>query len=135
MIELQTTLSAPPDLAWEMLTQAAHMRNWWPEAVMEPVKNGGFSAALVAGKTATGTVTAFEPTRRLQLDFRQLDWPKQTRVEIMLRQAGTGARLDLQHSGWDVIRDEATRKKEVDAYTAAWQGILKNFTGYCAKAK
>lgn len=138
MIELKTVIPLPPETVWDYLTGDAHVENWWGEGVtLEPFQKGRFienwTDAAGRGRVTTGMITAFEPPARLQFDFRRDDWERATRVEFLLSPDGKGTKVELQHSGWDVIADEAARKKEVDAHAERWAEILKNFSAYCAR--
>ena len=78
-----------------------------------------------------GIVTAFESPRRLQFDYRQTDWQRQTRVEILISEQDAGSRLYFQHSGWEIMATEADRSREVDAHAEKWEGLFKRFVRYC----
>lgn len=136
MIEYNFYIPLSPDLVWENLVQQEHVAEWWGgNVVLEPAKKGRFSEAWTdeAGtrRDASGMVTAFEPARRLQIDYRSHLWPRATRIEFLLSPEDAGCRFYFQHSGWDALLEEAARKKEVDAYTRKWQELLKKFVAYC----
>jgi len=138
MIEREIYIPISPDLVWEKLVHNEHIKKWWnPEVSLEPIKNGSFSEHAVEenGKSfnVSGTVTAFEPARRLQLDYRRHEWPRAMRIEFLLSPEKPGSRLYLQHSGWDVMPDEKQRNANVDFYTKAWAELLKKFEAYCIK--
>jgi uncharacterized protein YndB with AHSA1/START domain len=136
MIELEFYIPLSPDLAWEKLVQPAHLHEWWGKNVMlETSQKGRFSESwdhLGKAKHASGTVTAFEPSRRLQLDYSLHEWPRATRIEILLTPEKQGTRLYIQHSGWDALPEEADRRKYVDEFRKIWQGRMESFAKYCA---
>lgn len=138
MIELEFYIPVPPEKVWTILTQDAHIRKWWgPEVRLDGMKRGEFTeswaSALGTQRRVRGSVTAFEPPTRLQLDYRQDGWPRGTRLEFLLAPEKPGTRLYLQHSGWDMLPDEKGRVTEVDVFTRDWTELMECFVRYCSE--
>lgn len=136
MIEIETILPSPPAKVWEYLTRDVHLHKWWSKNVkMVPEKNGSFleewTDASGQKKKTFGKITVFEENIRLQMDWKDFDWPKHTRVEFLLTPAGTdGTRLVLQHSGWGIF-DDKSRPPVVDEHAKGWAELMQSLFQYC----
>jgi uncharacterized protein YndB with AHSA1/START domain len=141
MIEFKFNIPLAPKEVWLRLTQPVHIHIWWDRDVsLEPEKRGRFFRFWTgkdgAKHAVTGRVTAFEPPRRMQLDYRHQEWDNPTRLEFMIDSDGSsGTSLYVQHSGWDAIADETARVREVDTYAKEWQSVMQRFADYCAGKK
>ena len=139
MIEVEIDIPVPHEKVWACLTQNEHIHHWWSEGVSLDRKNGGkFSEVwtdLQGQKHETsGIVTALENKIRLQMDWKDKNWPKATRVEFLLSPWQGGTKLTLQHSGWGIF-DDKTRQKIVDDYRAGWLEIMDKLKDYCIHKK
>jgi len=137
MIEIETLVPLSLAETWERLTVDAHTDVWWAKGLLlEHAKGGRFAEPWKdsggESRVISGTVTSFEPMRRLQFNYQRPNWKKPTRVEFLLSPRDGGTRVYLQHSGWEMITDENERRTEVDAYTKIWTRRMAEFKSCCA---
>jgi len=74
-----------------------------------------------------GRVTAYQPPTRVAFTFRAPSWDVNTQVEIRFSSEGTGTRLELEHSGWEL---SAKARETRTNYESGWDTILGYFTKY-----
>lgn len=139
MLEFNINLPCRADTVWKYITQPMHMAKWWgPNITMEMRKGGAFAdeAEESGGKrrVVEGLITTFEDETRLQINWRETEWPDPTRVEFLLTPAGGTTILTLQHSGWDIFKDD-TRADQVESYRRRWTELLAQLKIYCQQHK
>lgn len=119
--------------AWDVLTGARHIENWWGRHVALTPRGGGGVLIRADGpdrsRDIRGRVLRWSPPSALELALTDEAWPVQTRVNIRLESTGNGTRLMLDHVGWDG-HDDAARHRIMDIYDGAWTVRLERLTAY-----
>jgi uncharacterized protein YndB with AHSA1/START domain len=117
----------------------ADATSWWPvashsihgEAVEQVVFEGreGGEVYELTGAGERGhwaTVVTWEPPSRLVLAWNILEREAiATEVEVTFLPDGDRTRVELVHSGWDAIAEEAGAKR--DSYDTGWGRVLGFF--------
>ena len=130
--ELSRAYSAPPDVLFNALTNAAVLKRiWGVQAIDVDARVGGQAVAtfVVDGQDWSFTITYEE----LALDKGRLRWvarfknfpSKETRVLVLLEQASQGTLLNLRMENF-----ESTEER--DANRGAWErglGVLADVVG------
>jgi uncharacterized protein YndB with AHSA1/START domain len=112
---------------------------WWPRythsiggrrvtrVVLEPRVGGALYEEHSDGtRYAWGTVTAFEPPRRIAFTFHASYAERDAQqVEISFTPEASGTRVELVASGWEKIGDAARRSR--GGYAVGWGAILDRF--------
>ena len=124
--------------AFELFTDRIDL--WWPKDShsvlaeggdgrdlsihMDPRAGGRVTETRTDGATADwATVTAFEPGRRLSLEwYPGRDADAATRVDVDFTQTEAGTRVELTHSGFDVYGD--TAETACAGYDSGWDHVL-----------
>lgn len=105
LVEKTVQVDAPPDLLYELLTDAGHLVRWMAAtAEVEPRVGGVIRWTHVNGDTCSGRFVELVPGRRIVFTY---GWeradvevpPGSTTVEITLEPTGDGTRLRLVHRG------------------------------------
>jgi uncharacterized protein YndB with AHSA1/START domain len=114
----------------------AQMAAWWPlrthsvgglaalRCVFEE-KVGGkiYEVARDGSRCEWGTVLLWEPPHRVAFTWHPgHDASRATRVELRFTAVAAGTRLDLTHSGWEVLGDEAAKARK--GYRFGWLVVL-----------
>jgi uncharacterized protein YndB with AHSA1/START domain len=139
MIVLDAFIPAPRATVWECLTDNEHIRKWWGKGVLLRARSGGeffepWTDRLGRKHNTRGTITAYDPRERLQIDWKDESWPAATRVEFLLFSSEGGTKITIQHSGWEIF-DDKTRGAIVNDHRDGWREIIENFTKYCTEVK
>lgn len=128
MIELTERIAAPPTIVWACLTGAGAVRRWFGAHMQFDARPGGgfVESWLDDDRTVTtsGEVLCFEPPHRLDLSWRDEDWPAATVVSITLLPADEATRLCLRHDGWDALGTGGATLAE--AHRAGWRAHLRS---------
>src|SRR6185312_14996278 len=69
--ELELTVSATPEQVWDAIATAGGMSAWMLQTDLEPREGGALTFHMGPDGVSEGTVTAFEPTRRIAYEE---DW-------------------------------------------------------------
>jgi uncharacterized protein YndB with AHSA1/START domain len=78
-----------------------------------------------------GTVTAWEPPRRLMLAWNpSREEGPSTEVEVTFTAEGEGTRVHLVHRGWERLGPRGADVRE--AYESGWPGVLARFAEVAA---
>ena len=123
--------------AFSLFTQA--MATWWPlarysvnEERTETVTVEGRVGGRVYERAADGSeaewarVTAWEPPHRLGLSwYPGQDASAATDVEVRFTADGDGTRVDLEHSGWERLGENA--RAASDGYRGGWDEVLARY--------
>jgi uncharacterized protein YndB with AHSA1/START domain len=75
-----------------------------------------------------GTVTEWDPPRRVAFTWhpgRPVD--SRQEVEVTFQPAGQGSRVDLVHSGWEHLGEQAVGMRA--GYDTGWDFVLGRYTG------
>jgi len=131
------------DHAFRVFTD--RIATWWPlashsvgqadaEKVALEARVGGRLYETVAGgeEHTWGTVTRWDPPRGLAFTWhpgREPDSAQQ--IEVTFSAEGGGARVDLVHSGWDILGEKAAETRR--GYDTGWDLVLvQAYGGACA---
>lgn len=110
--------------------------SWWPvethsihgndvsEIVFEQHEGGDVYEVSAGGeKGHWGTVIAWEPPGRLVLGWNILKREAiGTEVEVRFTAEAGGARVELEHRGWETIAEDSAAKR--DDYDTGWDHVL-----------
>ena len=122
-IEKEIRIEAPVDVVWRLLTERAHIVQWFGDDVQLDLRTGG------TGRLGSYDISieAVDPLRRFA--FRWL-YPagsmpnsrNSTLVEFTLSSEAAGTRLRVVESGFDQIDwSDAEKAHEVDSHTRGWR--------------
>ncbi len=119
---------------------AEDLAKWWPRdkhsvsamqgkvaraVTLEPRAGGQLSELTADGEEVIwGSVAAYDPFARLAFNWhiaRPAD--EATTVDISFEASGTGTRVTLTHSGWEVFGEEA--KAMHDGYASGWVFVFE----------
>lgn len=114
-------VDAPPDIAFEVFT--AQIDSWWRHGMkfrsgardisvlhLEPRLGGRLFETISADRDAghvvhTGTVTAWDPPRALEIEWRGVNFAPQekTTVSVTFEPRRDGTQVTLVHAGWAAL--------------------------------
>ena len=115
--------------AFELFT--ARIASWWPvgthsyggddvtDVVLEPRVGGRLYEVTAAGEQDWGSVLEWDPPHGFVLDW-QIGEARGTEVEVRFSPEGPGARVELEHRGFDGSQPR-------DRYESGWAGVLATF--------
>ena len=121
-----------PAEAFELFTSRAS--SWWPttthsyagdrvkEVVFEPRVGGSVYEVTDEGTALWARITAWEPPHRFVMDWL-IGNCEGTEVEVRFSPEGPGARVELEHRGWESIEDASGR----DNYAGGWEFVLGKY--------
>lgn len=127
-IRKEVLVDFDPAAAFELFTDG--IARWWPvrthsyggdevtNVVLEPRAGGRLYEVTDAGERDWGHVRAWEPPRRLLLEWAITD--PATEVEVTFAPEGPGTRVVLEHRGWE---DAEARHN----YAGGWDVVLAPF--------
>ncbi len=142
------TVPLPPAEAFDLFTDG--IDSWWPKethsigagtddgeksrVTVEPREGGTISETLPDGSVAPwGTVTEWQPGNRFSATWH-VGRPanEATFIDVTFSPSDAGTRVDLTHSGWEILGDQAI---EMCAnYNNGWDHVLgRCFAGACMK--
>jgi uncharacterized protein YndB with AHSA1/START domain len=104
-VERSLVVEAPAEAVFGALTTAAAIERWFStldDVSFDPRLGGVVSFRDPMFGEVRGSVTAWEPARRLVVEFTQ-NWPR--RLEYVLSPEKTGTRLEVRQTGFDLIRE------------------------------
>lgn len=143
-IERETTIAAPVERVWALLTEPEHINGWFTDAGAEiDLRPGG---ALVLRWAEHGTaharVEAVEPPHRFSYRWTAHHAAEgaepvdgnSTLVEFTLTPEGSGTRLRVVESGFDALdtsRDQAQRNH--DDNVGGWTEMTQRIADYAQK--
>jgi uncharacterized protein YndB with AHSA1/START domain len=144
-IERETTIEAPVERVWELLTQAQHVGQWFGDAGAEiELREGGEMIVLWREHgSVRARIEAVEPHTRFAYRWAPFKDPggdepvegNSTLVEFTLAPDGDGTRLRVVESGFASLAASDERRAENHAgNTEGWAAELGDLADYAAKA-
>ena len=127
-------VAAPIERAFRVFTE--DMGTWWPldvhgiyleraeTAVFEPRVGGRVIERSISGEEASwGDVLEYEPPVRFVLAWRPNTKRPATRLEVTFSPTAAGTHVELIHSGWELLGDDAERSRS--SYGEGWVTTLE----------
>jgi hypothetical protein len=136
-LRLSYDLACPSEHAFDVWT--TRLSTWWPKGhsasgdpntlvVLEPRLGGRIFERTSDGvEIEWGEITVWSPPRRLgYLWHITRERGDATAVEVTFVDLGDGrTRLDIVHSGWERLGDEAAAWRDTNAF--GWGALIPNF--------
>ncbi len=123
-VKQQVVIATTPELAFEALTKASELREWFSDEAWTEVKPGGrWEIRWNQGYRAEGKFTELEAPRRAAVTWRGSGEPGETAVEFTVEPVEGGVQVAVLHRGlgpgeeWDPVVAEAEK---------GWQTGLEN---------
>lgn len=127
-----------PERAFEVFTE--EIGSWWPlhthsiggdkitEVVFEQQVGGRiFERHLDGGEGEWGRVLAWEPPHRFVMSwYPGHDATEATELEVRFAPDGDGARVELEHRGWEILGERAAGARA--AYDPGWDEVAGYYT-------
>ncbi len=136
VVRKAVTVPRSPEDAFRLFT--AGMGTWWPtqthaidpgrvrEVVFEDRVGGEINEiGDDAVKAHWGTVLAFDPPRRVLLEWMVNPKNPPTEIEVRFTPEGNGTRVELEHRGWERYGDKAQAGFEM--YDEGWIPVIAAF--------
>ena len=131
-VRREIVVDAEPGLAFRVFTE--QIGTWWPvggHSVHGAASSVSFEAEQIVEVAATGercvwgTVTAFEPGRRIAFSWHPgHDADRAGLVTVTFTVDGGQTRVTLVHEGWEVYADPAAARAE---YDEGWPVVLSRY--------
>ena len=143
-IERETTIAAPVERVWAVLTQAEHVGRWFGDAGAEIDLRPGGEMVVRWAEYGVGRmrVVDVEPPRRFSYRWAPVreHWGEEpaegtaTLVEFTLDADGDGTRLRVVESGFEALdATEEQRRRSLDENTQGWEQQLDNVREYAGR--
>ena len=143
-IERETTIEAPVERVWDLLTQAHHVGQWFGDAGAEiDLREGGEMIVLWREHgSARARIEAVEPNTRFAYRWAPFKDPageepvegNSTLVEFTLAPDGDGTRLRVVESGFAALATSEEQRAENHAgNTTGWGLELADLAEYAGK--
>lgn len=120
-LELSVTISTSIQKVWETLISPSV---WWDDVILEP-KTGGAFEERWGDSVTRGVIAAFEPPKKLELTWRDEDWPSDTSVRFLLTAHENTTTVELVHAGWDIF-SKAEASQLISDHIAGWKSHLQD---------
>ena len=135
------TVARPVEEAFRVFTE--EMDSWWPlethsiaageedvtaEGIVLEGREGGRMYERMTGGAEGywGTVLVWDPPHRLVISWTvNPEAPAPTELEITFTPDGDGARVELEHRGWERLGERAQEARE--GYDAGWEKVLGGY--------
>lgn len=119
-IHVDQFLPKPPEVVWRSLTEPERLARWWAAGDVAPVVGHRFTLDMRGWGQVPCTVTVVEPHERFAHTFAEdtMGWTLTWRLVA----EGTGTRLFLEHSGFDL--DDPRHAKAYDNMSRGWAGAV-----------
>lgn len=135
------TVNAQPERAFEVFT--SNIGDWWPlkthsisgdrtASVMMETRLGGrlYETDAEDAEHEWGVITIWEPPHHLAFTWAVRRGPEnEQKIEVTFTADDSGTRIDLVHTGWEKLGDEAPGSMK--NYDEGWDFVLGQ---YIAKA-
>ena len=143
-IERETTIAAPVERVWDLLTEAEHIGRWFSDAGAEVDLRPGGRIVLRWAEMGTGVarIVDIEPHRRFSYRWAPIpeQWGEEpvegnsTLVEFTLASEGDGTRLRVVESGFEALEGtDEQRRGSLDRNTKGWEVQLGNVRDYAQR--
>src|SRR3712207_2732793 len=111
-IERETTIAAPVERVWELITHPEHLGRWFGDAGAEvDLRPGGaLSLRWEGGQEVNGHVERIEPMSLFSWRWHHQD-AGETLVEFALAATDEGTRLRVTESGFSALAVPAATRK------------------------
>ncbi|WP_030807988.1 SRPBCC family protein [Streptomyces sp. NRRL F-2799] len=119
-ISLDKFLPHPPERVWHALTDPETHARWWAAGDVRPVVGHRFALDMGNWGSQPCEVTAVEPGRLLS--YRFAEGTLDTAVTWRLEPEGSGTRLFLTHSGFDL--GSPLGRQAYDGMGRGWPHVL-----------
>jgi uncharacterized protein YndB with AHSA1/START domain len=137
-VRKSVVVACPVERAFEVFTR--EVGSWWPththsigaekitEIVFEEQLGGRiYETHADGGEGEWGRVLLWEPPSRFAMSWHPgHDAARAMRLEVSFAAEGEGTRVDLEHTGWELLADEAAGA--VSAYDEGWDYVLGYYT-------
>jgi uncharacterized protein YndB with AHSA1/START domain len=131
-------VDCPQARAFEVFTR--EIGTWWPvhthsiggdkitEVVFEEQVGGRiYERHSDGGEGEWGRVLAWDPPARFAMSwYPGHDDARATRLEVRFSADGGGTRVDLEHTGWEILAADAVETRE--SYDGGWGAVLEHYT-------
>lgn len=114
-------IAHPPQAVWRALTDPELHARWWAAGDVRPEVGHRFTLDMGPWGHQECEVLAVEPERLLRYSFAP--GTLGTTITWRLEPEGTGTRLFLEHSGFDL--DSPLAKTAYDGMGGGWPGVLE----------
>lgn len=115
-VEQCVTIEATSEMAFEALTAASELREWFGDQAWTEVRPGGrYAVRWYLGYQTEGEFTELDPPHRAAVIWHGTGEPDKTAVEFTVEPADGGVQVTVAHSGfgpgqeWDSAVDQSER--------------------------
>ncbi|WP_283136729.1 GNAT family N-acetyltransferase [Rhizohabitans arisaemae] len=119
VVDVSEYVEAPIVDVWRAFVTPEGRDGWWSYLQLDPVVGARFAEHWTddqdRAQVTSGFVVKFDPPNLLVLTWADDGWPARTRVEIRLRESGTGTALHLRHTGWEALPGGRDARRRVAA--------------------
>ena len=146
---LRKTISVaqPPEVAFRVFTE--EVGTWWPArthsvgeervsaVVLEGRVGGRFYERLDDGTEHDwGEITSWDPPERLGMTWHPGRGPE-TAQQLVIRflAEGDGTRVEVEHSGWETLGDQAEATLASYDSESGWTGVLGQYAEAVEEAR
>lgn len=120
VIRIEHVYKAPPARVWRALTEPEMLARWWVKGDVRPVVGHAFLLDMGKWGMQRCQVVEVEPERRLA--YRFATETINTTITWLLAPEGTGTRLTLIQSGFDM--DSPLSRSALEGMAPGWPKIL-----------
>ena len=143
-IERETTIAAPVERVWALLTEAEHVGTWFCDAGAEIDLRPGGEMVMRWAEHGIGRarIVDLDPPRRFSYRWAAIreHWGEEpddgnsTLVEFTLDRDGDGTRLRVVESGFDELDGTDEQRREAhEGNTEGWEVQLGNVKNYAER--
>jgi len=139
------TVAAAPEQAFALFTE--RIADWWPfpahslngaateTAVFEPFVGGRvYERARDGSEAPWGRVVAYDRPSRFVLEWKvNPEAVAATELEVRFEAEDGGTRVDLEHRGWERLREKAEESRA--SYDTGWEFVLGEYAGAVRKER
>lgn len=138
-ITRSVVVQCPPERAFARFTE--DIGSWWPLATHgvfpDEDSSVGFEGGALVERTADGRsdiwgeVLTSEPPRELSFTWHpgRPEGPD-TVVLVSFEATGSGAKVTIEHMGWEVFGDDANERRSGYAATEGWAMVAHRFADF-----